>query len=583
MNHFSALCLELQRRADAEQQTAALAHYLQRAALSDAAWAVYLLAGGRLRAATSLAQLRERACTLAHIPPWLFEASQAAVGDLAETIAHVLPVATSSPPRSLAVWMDERVLALRGLSIDEQLPRIEEDWHGLAPNERVLYTKLISGSFKPGLAEALVQQAIALAYGLDRHRVALRFDGYNKGQRAHSAAAFEALLKPLADPEAERALPYAFQAVQALAAAAGASEILEALSTSNEAGAGGESDLGVWLVEWKWHGVRAQVLRRGEQTAIWSRSGELLNSRLPEIMALARQLPDRTVLDGELLLWPPNQACPAPHGSLQARLQRNVLSAKMLRDEPVRLLAFDLLEVNGTDLRSVGLGERRKALEALASSMGLQVSTRLPTASADQVHAHRRQARARGAAGVVLKRLTSSYATDPAAWLSWPAEALRINAVLLYAQAAAGRRSPGTMEYSFAVWSRTPQDDAEVGAVLQDIRQRKPPRAAGLHLVPFAKTSLGLTAEDAQRLRAAIDSQTVGTFGPVRSLLPSMVVELSFDSISPSARHKSGVVTHAPRMLRICDELGLNHAGTLAQLHALLQADPLVQPDPCVN
>ncbi len=600
MNHFCALCLELQRRTDAAQQIKAVAHYLQRAALPDAAWAVFLLAGGRVRAAVPLADLRERACKLAHIPPWLFELSHTAVGDLAETIAHVLPVATRSLPRSLAEWMEERVLTLRGLSIDEQSLHIEEDWSVLAPDERVLYTKLISGSFKPGLAEARVQEAIALAYSLDRHRVALRFEGRNKAPRALSASAFEALLNPQADRETDRSLPYPFQAVQTWSAADLVSPLAKDSSSGMDPVGSRSLDIdrdrafAAWLVEWQWDGQRVQVLRRGEHLAIWSHSGELLNTRLPDVMALAQQLPDGTVLDGVLLLWPAGSARPAPRGSLQARLQRRSPTAKVLRDEPVRFMAFDLLEVDGTDLRSLGLAERRSALEALAASIGLQVSRRLPVTNADQLHTYRQQARAHGAEGVVLKRLKSTYRADsqasPAhewAWWSWPTEALRIKAVLLYAQAAAGQRTSGAMEFSFAVWSHTPQSDAEVAAVLQDIRQRKPPRAAGLRLLPFAKTSLGLDAEDAQRLRAAVDSQTVGTFGPVRSLLPTLVVELEFDNISPSTRHKSGVVTSVPRMLRICDELGLMDAGTRDQLHGLLhtslQATFPAQPGPAVD
>ena len=297
-----------------------------------------------------------------------------------------------------------------------------------------------------------------------------------------------------------------------------------------------------------------------------------MTERFPEVVAQAAALPDGTVLDGELLVW--DGDAPAPFQRLQQRINRKTLTKKLLADAPVRFVAYDLLEGQGRDQRDEPLRRRRERLEALCAAHGLALSPRVPGGDWPALAALREQARARGVEGLMLKGLDSRYGSGrtkaDGAWWKWKVDPLSVDCVLIYAQAGHGRRASVYTDYTFAVWSRPPQDAAEAQAVVEAIARREPAQPGALQLVPFAKAYSGLSDAEFARVDRVIRAHTLEKFGPVRSVRPMLVFELGFEAVNRSSRHKSGIAVRFPRMLRIRDDKPLHEADSLEQLRAML-------------
>jgi len=590
MQDFAALFAALDASTATEAKVDALVAYLGRARPEDAAWAVYLLAGGKPRQAIPTAVLRQAAQQAAGLPDWLFEASYQAVGDLAETIAHVLPEASARCSVGLAVWMSERLPPLRGAAPEAQAEALTGWWAELAPDERFLLTKLIGGGFRVGLSRALVQRALARHAGLDPKLVAQRMMGYTDTCHAPSAAALAELVAPADSVPAQAAgQPYPFYLAHALPAgwrAAGAvqsgqpAETTVATEATLQAPPMGP-DLGPasdWIAEWKYDGVRAQLMRRTGQLWLWSRGEDLMNGRFPEVEALARQLPDGTVLDGELLVWLPGAPSPAPFQRLQQRLQRKTLGRKLLTEAPVVFLVYDLLEVDGQDWRVRPHAARRARLEALLSDGPFACAPRLAAADWPALGGQRQAARARGMEGLMLKHQAAPYGIGrtkapglaQGGWWKWKLEPLQVDGVLIYAQAGHGRRAGLYTDYTFAVWSRPPRDAEEAAAVVEAITRREPAQPEALQLVAFARAYSGLTDTELQQVDREIRAHTLEKFGPVRSVRPTLVMTLGFEGIQESRRHKSGVALRFPRILRVRDDKPLQEADSLQTLRSLI-------------
>jgi DNA ligase-1 len=331
---------------------------------------------------------------------------------------------------------------------------------------------------------------------------------------------------------------------------------------------------GEWLVEWKYDGIRAQAVKRAGRVWLWSRGEELIGDGFPDAIAPLAALPDGTVLDGELLVWPDGAERPAPFAQLQKRLNRKVLGRKLLADAPVRFIAYDLLEDGGVDLRAQPQAERRTRLEARLHDTPIRLS---PLVQADDWPAYaalRAQSRERGVEGFMLKHRASAYGSGrtkaDGTWWKWKIEPMTADGVLVYAQAGHGRRASVYTDYTFAVWSRAPASADEAQAVIDAIARREPPNDDGLQLVPFAKAYSGLTDEEFKRVDKIIRATTLEKFGPVRSVKPTLVFELGFEGIQASPRHKSGIAVRFPRMLRIRDDKPLHEADTLQALRELI-------------
>ena len=327
-------------------------------------------------------------------------------------------------------------------------------------------------------------------------------------------------------------------------------------------------------MEWKYDGIRGQVIKRAGQVWIWSRGEELVTDRFPEIVALAQALPDGTVLDGEILVW--GEGAPAPFALLQQRIGRKTLGKKILADAPVTFMAYDLLELAGQDLRNQPQQLRRQKLEHLLAAGALKISPIQRLASWPAFADLRTESRARGVEGFMLKRLDAAYGTGrtkaDGLWWKWKIEPMTIDGVLIYAQAGHGRRASLYTDYTFAVWNRAPRDAEEAAAVVQAIEKRQPAQPDALQLVAFAKAYSGLTDEEFKRIDSVIRKTTLEKFGPVRSVRPTLMFELGFEGINRSPRHKSGIALRFPRMLRIRDDKPLHEANTLDDLKLLLNS-----------
>jgi len=568
MKQFSLLFAELDATTSINAKVDALQRYFAAAAPADAAWAVYFLAGGKPRQVMNMGILAQLACQEAGIEPWLFDECYQAVGDLAETIAHVLPRASQTSSLGLAVWIEERLLPLRGLPPEEVAARVRVWWRELDDMGRFLLTKLVGGGFRVGVSKLLVQRALAAHTGVDPKRIAQRMMGYTDGKVMPSAERFAALVAQVEEgrPEAADAgQPYPFFLAHQLD---GPAEVFASRL-------GPVTD---WQVEWKYDGIRGQVVKRAGRVWVWSRGEELVTERFPEITALAQRLPDGSVLDGEILVWKEEQGGagrPAPFALLQQRIGRKTLTRKVLAEAPVTFMAYDLLEDGGLDMRDRPQRERRERLQRLLAGTGLKLS---PVASADswlEFARLRERSRELGVEGLMLKRLDAAYGTGrtkaDGLWWKWKIDPMTADCVLVYAQAGHGRRASVYTDYTFAVWSRAPRDRAEAEAVLEAIGRKEPASADGLQLVPFAKAYSGLTDEEFRQVDAIIRRTTIEKFGPVRSVRPSLVFELGFEGINRSSRHRSGIAVRFPRMLRIRHDKPLHEADTLQQLEALLR------------
>ena len=577
MKRFAALFAELDASTGTLAKVAALKRYYASAAPADAAWATYFLAGGKPRQVVPNAVLWTTACARAGIEEWLFDACYQAVGDFAECVAHVLPPPAAESDLGLATWVEERLLPLRGLSPVEQAARLGAYWSELDTAERFLLNKLIGGSFRVGVSKLLVQRALAESAGIDPKLVAQRMMGYTDTRGTPSAERFAAITASGDVGPLDAGQPYPFFLAHQLD-----------LPVADFAERLGEPP--GWIVEWKYDGIRAQIVKRRGEVWIWSRGEELVTDRFPEIVQRARRLPDGTVLDGEIVVWKDGRV--QPFALLQQRIGRKVLARKVLAEAPAGFIAYDVLEWQGLDRRETPQRERRALLEAVIGESHGALDP--ATAADDRLHlsptesradwpdyaALREEARVRGVEGFMLKHADARYGTgrrkqddlSGGTWWKWKIEPLSIDCVLVYAQAGHGRRASVYTDYTFAVWNRRPADAAEAAAVVEAIARKAPvPGPEALQLVPFAKAYSGLTDTEFRGVDRIIRRDTVEKFGPVRSVRPSIVFELGFEGINRSTRHKSGIAVRFPRMLRIRDDKPLHEADTMAELEALLR------------
>ena len=533
MRDFARLYTILDETTATGEKIAALAQYFRSAPAGDAAWAVHFLVGRRPKRLVSAPRLAGWASQAAGIPDWLFEESHAAVGDLAETITLLLPDTGQSDDRGLSHWVEERLLPLRGQDEAVQREEMLRAWRELDRRERFVWNKLITGSFRVGVSGGLVERALSLATGVPEGAIAHRLTG-----GWEPTAEFFARLCAADVRDTDVSRPYPFFLAHPLEAP------VAALGPPSE-----------WMAEWKWDGIRVQLIRRSGRTFLWSRGDELLNGRFPEVEEPAALLPEGTVIDGELLPWVDDR--PLPFAQLQRRIGRKTLTRKVLDEAPVVLVAYDLLEQAGEDLRPLPLTERRRRLAGLLAGTSangrLLLSPALEAGDWGALAGERERARALGAEGLMLKRLSSAYGVGrrKGDWWKWKVEPYAVDAVLMYAQAGSGRRAGLFTDYTFGVWE-------------------------GEQLVVFAKAYSGLTDGEIRQVDAFVRRNTVEKHGPVRVVRPELVFELAFEGIQASSRHKSGVAVRFPRIARWRTDKRPEEADTLETVRSLLP--PQVSP-----
>ena len=543
MKAFAELYANLDATTSSNAKLAALQAYFRQAPPEDAAWAVYFLSGGRPRQLVPTRLLRDMATEASGIEAWLFEESYQSVGDLAETISLLLPESSYTSEDGLAVWLEEKLLPLRGLPPLELTERLPALWAQLDQPSLMVCIKLITGSFRVGVSKLLVTRALAAMAELDSKRVAQRLVGYTDLSNRPTAEGYLKLIAAeSSDEHAQRGgQPYPFFLAHGLA------QPVEQFDTL----LGAPAD---WQVEWKWDGIRAQLVKREGRLWVWSRGEELVTERFPELHSLASGLPDGTVIDGEIVVW---KDAVQPFALLQQRIGRKTLSKKVLEDAPVAVLAYDLLEYQGDDWRNHTQAERRAQLEQVIAQCNQPVllpSPLLTGASWNDLAEQREDSRRLGVEGMMLKARDGLYGVgrtkDMGVWWKWKVDPFSVDAVLIYAQRGHGRRASLYSDYTFAVWDGPPGTERT--------------------LVPFAKAYSGLTDEEMRKVDAIVRKTTVEKFGPVSSVTPSMVFELGFEGIALSKRHKSGIAVRFPRMLRWRQDKTVEEADNLGTLQDLL-------------
>jgi DNA ligase-1 len=547
VKNFAKLFDDLDSTTSTNEKITALEKYFSVAAAQDAMWAVLLLTGRMSKKSITSRDLRVFFLQATRYPEWLFEESYSHVGDTAETISLLLQsldLTRSSgdagrPDKSLADWIEKEIPALMAKDkTTERASALLAVWRDLEPLEIFLLNKLMTGGFRVGVSEKLVIRALSSVFEVPTDQIAHRLTG----AKTPGEEAFRSLVSKEVT-EAAASQPYPFCLAHAW----------------NER-AERDFDAGAWALEWKYDGIRAQVIRRDGQVWIWSRGEDEVTDTFPDVVAAFKDFPAEGVFDGEILVRREGKI--QPFQELQKRLGRKKVSPAILKAQPAAFVAYDLLEEAREDLRALPLRERRGRLEKLVTDTPggrVSISGLLTAGSLEDIEALRARARENDAEGLMIKAWDSPYVVGrkTGAWWKHKVDPLTLDAVLIYAQAGTGRRANLYTDYTFALWS-------------QNGEKRE--------LVPFAKAYSGLDQGEIDELDAWIRRHTREKFGPVRSLEAHHVFEIAFEGISESTRHKSGIAVRFPRILRWRKDKPVQEADTLESAVRLLHAYAEVHP-----
>ncbi len=524
MKKFTALFTEIDHTTKTLDKTKALANYFTHASDEDKLWAMALLSHRRPKRTVNASLLAQWATELSGLPIWLFEESYHTVGDLAETITLVLPPPKEQSDSSLTHWINY-IKSLESNDIESKKEKILWAWDRLAEEERFVFNKLITGGFRVGVSQQLMVKALARYSKVKENILAHRLMGNWSPENGD----FQQLV--FSEETNDISRPYPFYLAYSL------EDTTDSL---------GEPDQ--WQAEWKWDGIRGQVIVRDRKLFVWSRGEELVTDKYPEYEVFVDLLPDGTVLDGEIL--PFKDFSPLTFQHLQTRIGRKTISAKLLKEVPVAFVTYDLLEWQGQDVREWKLEDRRKKLEEIIVPVNnpvLRLSPVVDFVTWQELTDMRLRSREFISEGIMLKRKDSVYRDGrrKGDWWKWKVDPFTIDAVMIYAMSGHGRRANLYTDYTFAVWD-------------------------GDQLVPFTKAYSGLTDEEIGKVDRWVKQNTIERFGPVRSVKPELVFELAFEGIQKSARHKSGIALRFPRIKRWRQDKPASEANHLSDLNKLL-------------
>ena len=525
MKAFARLFTDLDQTNKTNAKVAILKSYFSEASDQDKLWTLALFTHRRPKRQVNTTLLKTWAVEMANMPEWLFQESYDVVGDLAETIALLLPPPSASHESGLSEWIDQ-LIAMKDMEEEDKKAFIHKTWNQLDRAERLVFNKLLTGGFRIGVSQNLIVRALAEAFDIDKSVLAHRITG----SWTPLTTSFQALILDEGDHD-DDSKPYPFYLAHPLEEAP---ENLGAITN--------------WQVEWKWDGIRGQVIIRNNEVYIWSRGEELVTEKFPELHALKDHLPSGTVLDGEIL--PFKDGKPLPFGLLQTRIGRKNLTKNIMQKAPIHLMVYDLLEYGGKDFRNESMANRRQSLEALFAEEKprAMLSPLVEAKDWEELAALRETSRAKLAEGFMLKRKDSIYQVGRKRgdWWKWKIDPLTIDGVMIYAQKGHGRRADLYTDYTFGVWQEE-------------------------QLVPFAKAYSGLTDAEIRKVDRFVKQNTVERFGPVRTVKAELVFELAFEGIQASSRHKSGVALRFPRIARWREDKKPEEANTLEELKDLLK------------
>ncbi|MFC3880986.1 ATP-dependent DNA ligase [Algoriphagus namhaensis] len=525
MLHFARLISALDQSNKTKDKLEALSHFLNSASDEDKVWAIALFTHRRPKRQISTKQLREWCQNSSGIPNWLFDESYHSVGDLAETISLLLPHPKNPTEQSLTQWINF-LSSLKDASDIEKEHAVKKAWDMLDKTECFIFNKILTGGFRIGVSQNLMTRALAEHLNMDKSTVAHALMGNWDPEQVSFDELFD-----LEKSKENISKPYPFFLAHPLE---------KEVQTLGEVSA--------WQVEWKWDGIRGQVIKREGEVFIWSRGEELVNEKFPELVEMAENLPDGTVIDGEIIAY--RDGSPLPFNLLQTRIGRKSVGKKLLNDAPVSLIGYDLLEFESTDLRQRALHERRGILSKLANDIAhpnLALSKEIQSESWDDLTELREESRKYFAEGFMLKEKSSFYEVGrkKGGWWKWKIDPLTVDGVMIYAQKGHGRRADLYSDYTLAVWDND-------------------------QLVPFAKAYSGLTDAEMKEVDSFVKKNTRERFGPVRTVKAELVFEIAFEGIQASPRHKSGIALRFPRISRWRKDKPKEEANTLQDLKDLL-------------
>lgn len=527
MKAFSKLIVQLGTSTKTNEKLDALANYFATTNDADKVWVIALFSGRRPRRLLSSTLLKSWCIEIAGLTDWLFEECYHTVGDLAETIALLLPPPKGELSNHSLSFIIQKLTAFEKQDEAAKKEFVTATWMQMEKDERFVFNKLLTENFRIGVSQKTIVNALVKITGLDANAIAHRISG----NWDPSIISFTDLLSEEA-LSSDFSKPYPFYLAYALEDTTGS------LGQENE-----------WQAEWKWDGIRGQIIKRNNELFVWSRGEELMTEKFPEYNVLKELLPDGVVLDGEIIVSADNK--PLPFALLQTRIGRKSLTRKILNETPIAFFVYDLLEYNGDDYRERSLEQRRKMLDEIINKVNHPVLVSSPVIAFsiwEQLAEIREGSRAMGAEGIMLKRKSSTYQVGRKRgdWWKWKIDPLVIDAVMIYAQKGHGRRSNLYTDYTFAVKD-------------------------GDKLVSFAKAYSGLTDKEFGQVDAFVKRNSLEKFGPVRTVKPELVFEIAFEGIAASNRHKSGVALRFPRINRWRKDKKADEINTLDDLKTMLQ------------
>ncbi len=521
MERFVELLKNLDQTTSTLKKVESLINYFKDSRPEDACWGLFLISGNKVSTKVNRTFLQESFCEFINMPFWLFKESTYHVGDSSETMALLRgPIDKPLTPPALGEFIEKELLTLKKLEPNIIKAKLHQWWTSYDEQVLFLIHKCFSGNFRVGVSKNLLIDAMAQIAGIDKETMSFRLMGdYQPTPQFYN----NLLVQDVTIEKKSKPYPYF---------------LASPVENADEMFA----DWKEWCVEWKWDGIRSQVIKRDGEVFLWSRGEELINESFPEVLAQAMNLPDGTVIDGELL--PYKEGKVLTFAELQTRLNRKKISKKDLEKTPISIMAYDILEWGGVDIRSRPLVERRKILESLNV---FPLSEIVLLKDINEAKKIRLQSRERGVEGFMLKRWESLYQSGRRRgdWWKWKIEPLLIDCVLLYAQSGTGRRSNLYTDYTLAVWNNN-------------------------ELIPVTKAYSGLTDEELSSMDNWIKKNTIEKFGPVRSVKPEHVFEIAFDGIQESTRHKAGVALRFPRINRWRKDKKPEEADTLESVKKLL-------------
>jgi DNA ligase-1 len=538
MKQFADLVITLGTSTKTNEKLSALSEYFSIANDKDKVWVIAIFSGRRPKRAVNSTQLWTWCNELAKLPDWLFEECYHAVGDLGETIALLLPETTNADASYPLHYYLETLISIEKQDESVRKGFILRSWQTMTQAERFVFNKLITGNFRIGVSQNTMVNALAKTIKLESSVIAHRISG----NWDPVTTSFPDLLSEHA-VTTDYSKPYPFYLAYAI------EDEVNTLGEPNE-----------WQAEWKWDGIRGQIIKRNHELFVWSRGEELMTEKFPEYHALKNHLPNGVVLDGEIIPYKSPSAfsygggvegTPLPFALLQTRIGRKNVTKKQLTEAPITFFAYDLLEYEGKDVRETLLVERRTLLEKIVKEINhpaLLLSPAISFTTWAELAALREQSRNLGSEGIMLKRKDSIYQVGRKRgdWWKWKIDPLVIDAVMIYAQKGHGRRSSLYTDYTFAVKD-------------------------GDKLVGFTKAYSGLTDKEFAQVDNFVKRNSLEKFGPVRTVKPELVFEIAFEGIAASNRHKSGVALRFPRINRWRKDKTANEINTLDDLKKMLE------------